>query len=68
MGKVVGVEHIPELVEWSKENLRRDGLDQALQNGTIHLFAGDGRKGKLLSVSSFMLNCHNSRLPRRRTI
>ncbi|OCH86136.1 Pcmt1-prov protein [Obba rivulosa] len=44
-GKVVGIEHIPELAEWSKENLRRDGLGSALDDGRIEIIAGDGRKG-----------------------
>ncbi|KAI0370591.1 Pcmt1-prov protein [Pilatotrama ljubarskyi] len=43
--KVVGIEHIPELVEWSIENLRKDGLGSALDEGRIKMIAGDGRKG-----------------------
>ncbi len=44
-GKVVGIEHIPELVEWSIENLRKDKLGPALDEGKIKMIAGDGRKG-----------------------
>ncbi|KAH9836181.1 Pcmt1-prov protein [Rhodofomes roseus] len=44
-GTVVGIEHIPELVEWSKGNLRRDGLGAALDSGNIKMIAGDGRQG-----------------------
>ncbi|KAA1474486.1 protein-L-isoaspartate O-methyltransferase [Dentipellis sp. KUC8613] len=44
-GRVVGIEHIPELVEWSKENVRKDGLGAALDDGEIILVAGDGRQG-----------------------
>jgi protein-L-isoaspartate(D-aspartate) O-methyltransferase len=44
-GKVVGIEHIKELVDWSKENLRRDGLGHALDSGEIVMIAGDGRQG-----------------------
>ncbi|TFK93339.1 Pcmt1-prov protein [Polyporus arcularius HHB13444] len=44
-GKVVGIEHIPELVEWSVENLRKDKLSPALDEGKIKMIAGDGRKG-----------------------
>ncbi|EIM88976.1 protein-L-isoaspartate O-methyltransferase [Stereum hirsutum FP-91666 SS1] len=44
-GKVVGIEHIPELVEWSKENVRKDGLGSALDKEHIVLIAGDGRQG-----------------------
>ncbi|TIA92866.1 hypothetical protein E3P99_00421 [Wallemia hederae] len=44
-GKVVGIEHIDQLVESSKENLRRDGLGGALESGAIKMIAGDGRQG-----------------------
>ncbi|PPQ75160.1 hypothetical protein CVT24_007488 [Panaeolus cyanescens] len=44
-GKVVGIEHIPELVTWSEANLRKDGLGDALDNGEIEMIAGDGREG-----------------------
>jgi len=46
-GKVVGIDHIQELVDWSKDNLRRDGLGPALDNGEITMIAGDGRQGFL---------------------
>ncbi|KAF9225658.1 protein-L-isoaspartate O-methyltransferase [Gyrodon lividus] len=44
-GKVVGIDHIPELVEWSKSNLKTDGFSDALNDGNILILAGDGRKG-----------------------
>ncbi|THH12273.1 hypothetical protein EW146_g7771 [Bondarzewia mesenterica] len=44
-GKVVGIEHIPQLVEWSKYNLRTDGLGGALSDGQILMVVGDGRLG-----------------------
>ncbi|KAI6148835.1 protein-L-isoaspartate O-methyltransferase [Pisolithus tinctorius] len=44
-GKVIGIDHIPELVERSKYNLERDGLGNALQDGRIELIVGDGRQG-----------------------
>ncbi|KDQ58405.1 hypothetical protein JAAARDRAFT_176327 [Jaapia argillacea MUCL 33604] len=44
-GKVVGIEHIPQLVQWSRDNVRRDGLGKALDNGEIELIEGDGRLG-----------------------
>ncbi|KAF5379011.1 hypothetical protein D9615_006054 [Tricholomella constricta] len=44
-GKVVGIEHIPELVDWSVDNLKKDGLGKALEDGSIVVVAGDGRKG-----------------------
>ena len=44
-GKVVGIDHIEELVDWSKDNLRKDGLGDALDTGEITVIAGDGRLG-----------------------
>ncbi|KAK7034557.1 hypothetical protein VNI00_012404 [Paramarasmius palmivorus] len=44
-GKVVGIEHVEELVDWSISNLKRDGLGDALESGAIKVIAGDGRKG-----------------------
>lgn len=46
MGKVIGIDHIPELVEWSVTNLKKDGLGQALENKQIEMVVGDGRQGK----------------------
>ncbi|KAI8972829.1 Pcmt1-prov protein [Trametes punicea] len=43
--RVVGIEHIPELTEWSIQNLRKDGLGSALDAGRIKMISGDGRKG-----------------------
>ncbi|KAH9852293.1 Pcmt1-prov protein [Lenzites betulinus] len=43
--RIVGIEHVPELVQWSVGNLRKDGLGGALEDGTIKMIAGDGRKG-----------------------
>ncbi|KAF8524293.1 protein-L-isoaspartate O-methyltransferase [Hysterangium stoloniferum] len=44
-GKVVGIDHIPELVEWSVENLKKDGLSQAMDAEELEMVAGDGRQG-----------------------
>ncbi len=44
-GKVIGIEHIPQLVDWSIKNLKRDGLQKALEDGEVVMFSGDGRKG-----------------------
>ncbi|KZS96207.1 Pcmt1-prov protein [Sistotremastrum niveocremeum HHB9708] len=44
-GVVVGIDHISELVEWSKENLVKDGLEGPLQRGEIQMIAADGRLG-----------------------
>ena len=45
-GKVIGVEHIPELVAFSEDNLRRDGLGRALEKGEIEVRVADGRLGR----------------------
>lgn len=44
-GKIVGIEHVSELAEWSLQNLRRDGLKKAVEDRHIEMLAGDGRKG-----------------------
>ncbi|KAF7967230.1 hypothetical protein HWV62_35073 [Athelia sp. TMB] len=51
-GAVVGIDHIPALVDFAVENLKKDGLGPALASGAITLVAGDGRQG-LLSPSPF---------------
>ena len=48
-GKVVGIDHIPELVDWSVENLKNDGLGSALESSQIEMVTGDGRKGEQLA-------------------
>ena len=45
-GKVVGIDHIAELVDLSVKNLKRDGLGPALDNGQIEMITGDGRMGR----------------------
>ncbi|CAE6427074.1 unnamed protein product [Rhizoctonia solani] len=42
-GKVVGIDHISELVDWSADNLKRDGLGAYISNGAIKMVCGDGR-------------------------
>lgn len=44
-GVVVGIDHISELVDFSVQNLKKDGLGKALEDGQITMVAGDGRKG-----------------------
>lgn len=44
-GKVVGIDHVPQLVEWSISNLKRDGLSQALEDSKVEVVCGDGRLG-----------------------
>jgi|ERR1700722_6834044 len=54
-GKVVGVEHINELVDWSVENMKNDGLGRAIEEKHIEMVAGDGRLG--IFFLSFALSC-----------
>ena len=44
-GRVVGIEHVQELVDASLVSLRKDGLGPALDDGSIAVICGDGRKG-----------------------
>ena len=45
-GKVVGIEHIEDLVKSSIENVRRiPQLAERLDDGRIKIVAGDGRRG-----------------------
>jgi len=46
--RVIGIEHIKELAEWSKENLRRDGVQ--VGEGGVEIIHGDGRLGELLDT------------------
>ena len=43
--QVVGIDHIPELVDFSVENLKKDGLGSQIESGNINIIPGDGRKG-----------------------
>ena len=42
---VVGIDHLPGLVEMSRENLRKDGIDLGAGQGRIEMVCGDGREG-----------------------
>ncbi|XP_055828463.1 protein-L-isoaspartate O-methyltransferase 1-like [Solanum dulcamara] len=44
-GRVVGVEHIPELVAWSIKNVEKSAAGPLLKEGSLSLHVGDGRKG-----------------------
>ncbi|KAK4350601.1 hypothetical protein RND71_029914 [Anisodus tanguticus] len=44
-GRVVGVEHIPELVAWSIKNVEKSAAAPLLKEGSFSLHVGDGRKG-----------------------
>ncbi|PWN41117.1 protein-L-isoaspartate O-methyltransferase-like protein [Ceraceosorus guamensis] len=43
--QAIGVEHISELVDISKANIRRDGLADDLDRSTVQVHCGDGRLG-----------------------
>lgn len=46
--RVIGIEHIAQLVEQSRENLVADGLGKAMEErGQIEVVKGDGRLGEL---------------------
>jgi protein-L-isoaspartate(D-aspartate) O-methyltransferase len=44
-GLVVGIDHIPELVEWSRANVRRDHKQSLVDQGTMELHVRDGFGG-----------------------
>ncbi|XP_029195165.2 protein-L-isoaspartate(D-aspartate) O-methyltransferase-like [Acropora millepora] len=43
-GKVIGIDHISELVEQSKRNIKKGNAD-LLESGQLVIITGDGRKG-----------------------
>eukprot|EP00965_Chrysotila_dentata_P224743 6194357-Pleurochrysis_carterae.AAC.1 len=43
--QAIGIDHVPELVEWSRENVRRDGKEEMLASGQLQLFTADGFGG-----------------------
>ncbi|XP_072032653.1 protein-L-isoaspartate(D-aspartate) O-methyltransferase-like isoform X2 [Amphiura filiformis] len=45
-GKVVGIDHIKELVDFSRDNLQKDH-PELLESGQVELIVGDGRQGHL---------------------
>merc|ERR1711964_48603 len=44
-GKAVGIDHIPELVQMGRDNIRKDGKQDLVESGQLTLVEGDGRKG-----------------------
>ncbi|RDX74636.1 Protein-L-isoaspartate O-methyltransferase 1, partial [Mucuna pruriens] len=44
-GRAVGVEHIPELVSFSIENIQKSAAATLLKDGSLSVHAGDGRQG-----------------------
>jgi protein-L-isoaspartate(D-aspartate) O-methyltransferase len=43
-GKVVGIDHIPELIDMSRENIAKGNAD-LLEEKRVILVLGDGREG-----------------------
>ena len=43
-GKVVGIDHIQQLVDWSTSNFQKNHKD-LLDSGRVKLVVGDGRLG-----------------------
>ena len=43
-GKVVGIDHIQQLVDWSESNIRKNHGD-LIDSGRLKLVVGDGRLG-----------------------
>ena len=62
-GRVIGIDHVPELVEKSRCNIRK-GNSGLLDSGRLTLVTGDGRQGYLegntdsYPVEGFALNHH----------
>ncbi|KNA07602.1 hypothetical protein SOVF_170280 [Spinacia oleracea] len=44
-GRAVGIEHIPELVTWSIENIKKSKAASLLEEGSLSVHVGDGRQG-----------------------
>lgn len=51
-GKVVGIDHIPELVEMSRENIGKGNAD-LLEEKRVILVVGDGREGHEPGINIF---------------
>jgi len=44
-GKVVGIDHIDQLVASSIENIKKDGKEDLMECGQVKMVVGDGRQG-----------------------
>ncbi|KAK9734015.1 hypothetical protein RND81_04G108600 [Saponaria officinalis] len=44
-GRVVGIEHIPELAAWSIENIKKSAAAPFLESSSLSIHVGDGRQG-----------------------
>lgn len=48
-GRAVGIEHIPELVTWSIENIKKSAAAPLLEEGSLSVHVG----GKISNLYSF---------------
>lgn len=46
--RVVGIDHIQELVDWSVDNLKKDGI--SVGKGGVEIVCGDGRLGEFVRI------------------
>ena len=44
-GVAIGIDHIPDLVEWSRSNVDKDGKQPLVEAGTLELHVRDGFQG-----------------------
>mmetsp|Transcript_15376 Transcript_15376/g.35411 ORF Transcript_15376/g.35411 Transcript_15376/m.35411 type:complete len:149 (-) Transcript_15376:963-1409(-) len=44
-GQAIGIDHVPDLVAWSVENIHRDGKGALLESGQLQLQVADGFGG-----------------------
>ena len=44
-GVAIGIDHIPDLVEWSRSNVNKDGKQPLVEAGTLELHVRDGFQG-----------------------
>ena len=44
-GVAIGIDHIPDLVEWSRSNVAKDGKQPLVEAGVLELHVRDGFKG-----------------------
>ena len=44
-GVTIGIDHVNDLVEWSRENVKRDGKQDLVDSGALQLLVRDGFQG-----------------------
>ncbi|ONK58299.1 uncharacterized protein A4U43_C09F10740 [Asparagus officinalis] len=65
-GRAVGVEHIPELVAASIENIRRSAVSNLLNEGSLAIHVADGRNGwpELAPYDAVHVGAASAEIPR----